>query len=86
MNAGKFIKCYPEVLYTELKNFRDKGYMEALSATDEDLRSFLELSSFFATAVIAKPRLLQLTTFMLQRVRDEEGRSLVQRKPVISFA
>ncbi|KAH7286291.1 hypothetical protein KP509_33G067700 [Ceratopteris richardii] len=45
--------------------------MQALSSTDPDLFSFLNLSNFFATAFIAKPRLLQLTSFMLQRVRDE---------------
>ncbi|MCO5568536.1 hypothetical protein L7F22_022235 [Adiantum nelumboides] len=67
----KFIKCYPEVLYMELKNYKDKGYMEALSTRDAELHSFLDLSNFFATAFIARPRLLQLTTFMLQRVRDE---------------
>jgi hypothetical protein len=69
--AEKIIKTNPEELYMEIKSFRDKGYMDALQNSDPDLGSFLKLSEFFATAFIARPRLLQLTSFMLQKVREE---------------
>ena len=70
-SVEKIVKSYPEQLYMEIKSFRDKGYMDALDSSDPELQSFLKLSNFFATTFIARPRLLQLTSFMLQRIREE---------------
>lgn len=47
--------------------------MDSLKSIDPELHSFLNLADFFGSAFIAKPRLLELTTFMLHRVRDQLG-------------